>query len=525
MVRRDRLPGQFDPSGRPIAMPSGAAFIPSEDALEPLVISETPAGRPIYSKTRKDERYVSTRFNNVVVDSDYAFTVIDEYEAGALHSVNVVTDNPYAQVYLEIDDFRNREPDGECAAELLYQANLAMVGERRFRAIDGGSPSIGYSMLYEPSMPEEYTRRIRLVIRNNIKRSKSVYGADLSYSSKGSLPTPATCGHIGGSAFHSPNLAAVTRAEMGAAMASAVGTAPYFSAQTYNLRALGDRSIELASSHPYIGIAGTPSLQFNLPDQASYGQFLFEMVGTNSANEVAFGCKFEVEEMPEKFPGSTTVPQSGIGPTSTAPTLSNMTVIITPDVASHEGTGFGDGGTAGVGAMAIAPVGPGDASTMAVAAASTETNPLWVTMSATENTIIGQRFWFRNAGSVYFPGEITQIQRRTVLLGGATATNVEYEAASLTGGGASAGNPVFAYRITIEPGLTVHPEPFMTQLPPGGTPVLASSGTAVAGAALGAWYADESYGWGIVTAQSDSNPHILIKKVEVRRYKKVSFEG
>jgi len=31
--------------------------------------------------------------------------------------------------------------------------------------------------------------------------------------------------------------------------------------------------------------------------------------------------------------------------------------------------------------------------------------------------------------------------------------------------------------------------------------------------------------WGYVTSQADDNPHVLIKEIEVKRAKKVSFDG
>jgi len=36
---------------------------------------------------------------------------------------------------------------------------------------------------------------------------------------------------------------------------------------------------------------------------------------------------------------------------------------------------------------------------------------------------------------------------------------------------------------------------------------------------------DEANSWGIVTSQADTNPKVLIKSVEVKRNKRVSYEG
>ena len=41
----------------------------------------------------------------------------------------------------------------------------------------------------------------------------------------------------------------------------------------------------------------------------------------------------------------------------------------------------------------------------------------------------------------------------------------------------------------------------------------------------GLFEASEQNCWGIVTSQADDNPHILIKEIEVKRTKKVSYDG
>ena len=85
-------------------------------------------------------------FNNLVIDSGTNFQVLDIAEAGELQSIVIVSDNPYLQVFVQIDDFRNAEPNGMTVAELLYNGNLTQLSQRRFRAVDGQSPTVGYSM-------------------------------------------------------------------------------------------------------------------------------------------------------------------------------------------------------------------------------------------------------------------------------------------------------------------------------------------------------------------------------------------
>tara|TARA_Y100000034_G_scaffold24541_1_gene28703 strand:- start:78 stop:1622 length:1545 start_codon:yes stop_codon:yes gene_type:complete len=500
--------GGDDSTGRPLSLVAGnltarnrgkrGRITPLSSAEDnPLVITGKPLSHSqhsTYDKTRKDERLIISTLENVVVDSATSFSILDTKEAGELISIKIITDNPYAQVFLQIDDYRNKEPDGECPAELFYQGNLATVGQRRFKAIDGHSPSTGYGMVYEPDAAERYTNRIRLIVNNNIRATKEIYGFELSYSSKGSLPSPATPGHMGGSTFENSILSAINLEELSSAMTFSVGTTPYFSSQTYNTRALGDRTIPLAAAHPYIGIAGRPIFTRDY-----LSTYMFEMAGTNAVDDDVFGYELDVETVPDLFPGTTDNP-------------STMEITLTPPVTTTTGTGWGDiaGGHTG---LAACPVMTGDSKT-----ANTLTASMVFTDISTDTTLVGERFWFRNGGTVCFPGVITKVERRTVMIGGATADSASYDAGTAGGGfTTTSGNPIFAYRITCKPGLTTPPQTFRTRA--------AAGSVADDGAEAGTQKAHESFSWGILTTQGDTNPHILIKKVEVKRYKKVSFEG
>jgi hypothetical protein len=349
-------------------------------------------------------------------------------------------------------------------------------------------------MVYEPDTPEQYTNRIRIIVNNNIRATKGIYGFELSYSSKGSLPSPATPGHMGGSTFENSILSAVNLEELASAMTFSVGTAPYFSAQTYNTRALGDRTIPLAAAHPYIGIAGRPIFTRDY-----LSTYMFEMAGTNAVDDDVFGYELDVESVPDLFPG-------------TADNPSTMEITLTPHVTTTTGTGWGDIDTSHTG-LAACPVMSGDGKTANSLAAS-----MVFTDISTATTLVGDRFWFRNGGTVCFPGVITKVERRTVMIGGATAGSASYDAGTAGGGfTTTSGNPIFSYRITCKPGLTTPPQTFSTRT--------AGGSSADDGAEAGTQKAHESFSWGTLTTQGDTNPHILIKKVEVKRYKKVSFEG
>ena len=81
------------------------------DPTEPSIVSaqfrnEVDSNR---SMVRKDERFVTQTFGPMVLASGEVFDIINTKEAGELVYVKIVTDNPYASVLLELDDYRNKK--------------------------------------------------------------------------------------------------------------------------------------------------------------------------------------------------------------------------------------------------------------------------------------------------------------------------------------------------------------------------------------------------------------------------------
>ena len=131
------------------------------------------------------------------------YIVLDELEAGDLQSIKITVDNPYVQVLLQVDEFRNKDPSGQCPAEIIYNGNSDNTN-RSFKVLDGQSSSKGYTLEYKPDQPESYNKRIRVVIRNSIKSTTTVFGMGLNYTSAGNLPTPAVPAHMAGGTFSHP---------------------------------------------------------------------------------------------------------------------------------------------------------------------------------------------------------------------------------------------------------------------------------------------------------------------------------
>ena len=210
------------------------------------------------SRIVEEQFYVTERFGPLRLATDESFTPISYIEAGELISIEVVSDNPYLQVYLELDDYKNKEPAGVTAAELMTRGRTE-YSERHFYVEDRG-PDGGYVMKYHPRKTDVYKERIQIGVSNSIKKSNSIYGLISDYTSRGGIPTPATLPFGAGGTFDAPSLANSNLDNIENAIARPIGIEPYAAPLRSNLAALEDMLLDVAVSHPYIGEAGRPTL-------------------------------------------------------------------------------------------------------------------------------------------------------------------------------------------------------------------------------------------------------------------------
>lgn len=427
-----------------------------------------------------DERLIVTNINNIVLNSGQSFEVLDVSEEGEIHSISVVSDNPYLQVFLQVDDFRNREPSGETAAEILYNSGVNIRSERRFQAIDGQSPTVGYGLVLEPQIPIGYANRLRLILYNNVPSSDRVYGFDLDYRSGGNLPTPAVPAHMGGSSFEMGSLAAVSLNEMAQAITTPVGSPPYYSGQVYNIGAINGQiqsGMVLGSDHPYVGIAGKPIFT----SDSSSTSIPKEKVGSTNRDAP---YRLKIRDAAERFPGTKSSP-------------STATIDILPDI--------GEGGVLD-GSALTAPFG-GFGLSFSGTTASFDT-------SSAEYPV-GKRFFYRLGGKVAFLGEVTAISM--------THSNGTSNELIPSGGSSVIGNTT-ATTLSVASGSDYEAPEFHIQIKPGLAGVSTDFSTEVlagASASNGLTETSEYARWGLVKSQADTDPHILVKSIEVRRKKYV----
>ena len=204
---------------------------------------------------REDKRTVTIRRSGVLLTSigdGSTLRLVDQRGKGRLMSIKIVTDNPYVQLLLEVDDFRN---EGETPAELLYGG----TGKQDYGvyALEGGEPGKGYTMLYTPMGGETFDGRLRISLRNRLPKTK-IYGNNINQSMPGGLPLPVNNGHSGGASFSAPILKGATLTQLGDAMAMPYYGVQYKSPQI-NLRMLGNVNAKPGIDHPFVGQAGKPS--------------------------------------------------------------------------------------------------------------------------------------------------------------------------------------------------------------------------------------------------------------------------
>ena len=268
-MQSNRDSGNFTPDGFPIAVPgSGSLGVPT------VFAGTARDSRTSESMFRPDERQIVTEFNNLVIDSEPTSKCLTLPKRV---NCKVLSSSPTTRICkcsFRLTTSRNAEPNGMTVAELLYNGNLTQLSQRRFRAVDGQSPTVGYAMVFEPQNPVQYTERIRIILYNNIPRNTSVYGKDLTFRNSATLPTPAVPAHMAGATFEQSSLASVSLSELAQAMTTPVGSPAYYSGKVVqrgsNQRADSVRMV-LGSDHPYVGIAGNLFSLQTLPVRSPEG--------------------------------------------------------------------------------------------------------------------------------------------------------------------------------------------------------------------------------------------------------------
>lgn len=466
------------------------------------------------------------KFNNIQIDSGETLEILAKKGAGLLHGLEVVVDNPYSAVYLEIDGYRNTTDGiGETPAELLLHNRTTRVDGQFYvksRASDGT-----YTMLYTPQKPEPYEEQLRIMVSNRIRTSRDVYGMSLNYTSRGGIPTPIKTDFMGGGAFAHTGLQEASLATVANAVAKPIGSSTYAVDDVYNQAVYDSNSLTIGTGHPYQGQAGKPTFAKNAQFDSAVGTIEFFTAGTagSDANAVAGPGLLGAGN----FPGTPTSP-------------SHQNIVIYKDSSKDvteqptwgmdvsSGVAVNAGGGIAADAQTTIPVDTVDATlhfdvgdivldnTGATVGTVKSVTATLITMLA--NNIValannellfkrhptfpklGERIFFRNKGTVYFPGVVQGIFRynRSADAGstGWERDNQEDETKN-TNFGAATG----AYCFQVSPGLRSVPSVFTK-----------TSDTST-----------DTLGFGTVSTAADENPKILVKGLFIKRQTVVGSES
>ena len=189
----------------------------------------------------------------VIVPAGDTMELVRDDTPGVLYSIEVITDNAYAAIYLELDDYRTKEP-GITAAELLMKDRTER-NEDEFYALPR-SPDGSYVVRFEPKEPIPYSRRLLVEIKNRIEPSLDIYGAtnNQHYAPRGGLPAPEYLAYTGGGFIKNANVTSVHH--NASAKFLRVNMDEYHSG-IINTKPLIDNETIVGVSHPYAGISGS----------------------------------------------------------------------------------------------------------------------------------------------------------------------------------------------------------------------------------------------------------------------------
>ena len=188
---------------------------------------------------------------------DQQIEVLNLIEAGEIVSIELVTDNPYVALYIEMDDFKYKTPNGMTAAELLLRGRDEYA-ERHFY-VEGPRPDGMYVVKFHPRTDYKYTDRLKIVVRNDITKPANFRGNVFTYTSRASLPTPTMLGFNGGAVVSVPGNSAILNPDksvnLGPRIARNLHTEVIEGTLTNDQFRVNP--LELAgASHPFVGNVG-----------------------------------------------------------------------------------------------------------------------------------------------------------------------------------------------------------------------------------------------------------------------------
>lgn len=233
--------------------PSTSADINNPNVDKTLAIVDN---TPRYS-VEETSIFVEEQLGPVSLARDQQLQVLNLLEAGEIVSIELVTDNPYIALYIEMDDFKYKTPNGMTAAELLLRGRDEYA-ERHFY-VEGPRPDGMYVVKFHPRTDYKYTDRLKVLVRNDITKPTQFRGLQYEYNSRASLPSPLTIGFNGGSSARVPGLSSMLTHThdfvLGSIIAKGINVEFSEGVNTNDRFRITPNTLA-GASHPFVGTAG-----------------------------------------------------------------------------------------------------------------------------------------------------------------------------------------------------------------------------------------------------------------------------
>ena len=297
------------------------------------IVADTPRSQVIEQRI-----FINERKENILLAAGEFVEVLNLVEAGEIVSIEVVSDNPYTSVYLEMDDYKNQEPNGVTAAELLARGRDE-YSEREFYAEDRQKDG-SYVIKYHPRKSDKYTDKLRLLVRNDLRPGDlfgDTFGAQ-EFVMRSNLPTPQKLNFIAGGSISSTEFRTIARMDSELFANALIRHPDGYHVSAPNLAILKDPRIKTVPFNPYVGEAGKISITQILSDSTTNPYVVFGEPGDET--------QLPNGETPPDGASSTVVPWPGMYGANGGWSMSNQWVVIYGSTAEDITTpvSFGGGG-------------------------------------------------------------------------------------------------------------------------------------------------------------------------------------
>jgi hypothetical protein len=483
---------------------------------------------------REDNRVINIRRSNQIISAingNNVVNLVDQKGKGVVRSVKVVTDNPYIEMILEIDDYR---VDGIYAAELMYNGDT-VKSDYEVYSTNGGNPGTGYVLNYTPMGGETFEKRFRVTLRNRIP-PHVIFGYTKSYVPGNGLPIPENLGFNAGSFWSSgaqPKVAnlnfdvgvfqddsgiSLPNFESAAAAFATSTTSPMYEATWPNPAIRNDPGARRGIHHPYVGIAGKPTFTV---------QRLI-ITPSNGGNMDEFHTAFFDPRLPSGDNVAQQIVIANIGDNAKAGHLHTFAAGARLFIKDNNGRFYFPGELTSVPTAGTIEIG--------TAATDIEAGKIYrITTAGTTNfTLIGSAS--NTVGAKFTatgPGTGTGTVQLAEITDTGTAIPTEYHGAVTRTGSFTQHNGV---RFDVTPGMQQKQPPIA--IPHNQVITAASAGGYLTTALQGHLCGDTNVGAGSiasagnkngaaghVTTQAEVDPHVLLMRADVKYKLEVSYDG